>query len=398
MFFWGCCGFLQAAEIKLEKKRSGARVLLVDKKPFLIKGVAYHPIPPGKDYNYNFWKDLSSLEKDAALMQKAGFNAVRFYTHGESLEETKAVIRLLHEKYGIYTIMGNWLGFWNYPCPFYGNKEYQAKIKQEVLEVVQALKDEPGLLFWVLGNENNYSFSGKVNYWTCPEVDSIQEPCDQIQKRAQIYYGFVNDVTKAIKKIDPRHPVALGNGELVTLDSAAKYAPDVDALALIFYRGKSFGNIFKSIKKIFDKPVFISEMGCDAYNAFRNEEDQDVQAEFLLAQWSELYKNSVFFNAKEGNCIGGVVFEWIDEWWKHNPDDPSRWAYQDSQGGWSNGSYYHDIKAARNLNMNEEWFGIISWEKAGKEYKRVPRKAYYMLREFFLAPENFLNGGRSNGK
>ena len=60
-------------------------------------------------------------------------------------------------------------------------------------------------------------------------------------------------------------------------------------------------------------------------------------------------------------------------------------------GGWSNGSYYFDIKSPRNLNMHEEWFGIISYEKAEDgSFVKKPRKAYYALREFFKNPEEFL--------
>jgi hypothetical protein len=60
----------------------------------------------------------------------------------------------------------------------------------------------------------------------------------------------------------------------------------------------------------------------------------------------------------------------------------------DTGAGWSNGSYYFDIKAADNKNMNEEWFGIValSEEQEFGINKRIPRKAYYVLREFWKNP------------
>jgi len=380
----------ESARVAIKGTGDSGYKLFVDGKPFLVKGVVYHPVVPGKDYSYNFWADLNRVSKDAGLMKKAGFNTVRFYQPSEDLEQTKKVIEAFYQK-GIYTVMGSWLGFWNYPCPFYGNKSFQQKTKQEVLDMVEALKDEPGILIWDLGNENNYSFSGKVNAWNCPETDAIDNPSEKINKKAEIYYSFVNDLAKSIKGIDKKHPVALGNGELIALDSAQKYAPDVDLLALIFYRGKRFGNIFNSVRRIFDKPVLISEMGCDAYNAYRRKEDQDIQAEFLLSQWTDIYKNTSFYSSK-GNCLGGIIFEWSDEWWKHNEADSSHWGYHDTLGGWSNGSYYFDIKAPRNLNMNEEWFGLVSFEKSkdGKFIEK-PRKAYYLLKEFFSDPKEFLD-------
>jgi len=383
--------FAFSAEVKIIKTSQAGYRLLVDGKDFWVKGVVYSPIPPGENYLYNFWVDLDSIEKDAQLIKSAGFNTVRFYAPGDSLEETRKVIRLLYEKYGIYTIMGSWLGFWNYPCPFYGDEKFREKVKTEVLDMIRALKDEPGILMWVLGNENNYSFSGKINPWTSPEIEQIEEPAEKITKKAQVYYSLIEEITQAVKKIDPNHPVALGNGEKIALDIAAEYAPSVDALALIFYRGKSFGNIFNSIGSVFDRSILLSEMGCDSYNAFRNVEDQDIQAEFILSQWEEIYKNSVVSGNLKAKCLGGVIFEWIDEWWKHNPSDSTHLNYHDVAAGWSNGSYYFDIKAPRNMNMNEEWFGIVSWQKTPQGVKRAPKKVYYVLKDFFKNPSEYVS-------
>jgi hypothetical protein len=113
-----------------------------------------------------------------------------------------------------------------------------------------------------------------------------------------------------------------------------------------------------------------------------------MQAYFLEAQWREIYKNLAGEPDGAGNCLGGAIFEWNDEWWKHQDYDANGWFVQDTQSNWSNGSYYMDIKAARNMNMNEEWFGLVRLEKqeSGLD-KRVPRKAYYVIREFWKNPK-----------
>jgi beta-galactosidase/beta-glucuronidase len=149
-----CLPTVWATDIKIKSTSKGGYELLVNGEPFLVKGVVYHPIPPGNDHAYNFWLDLDEIDRDAKIMKKAGFNVVRFYTPSEDLEQTKKVVRKLHEN-GIYTVVGHWLGFWNYPCPFYGDKEFEARVKKEVLDMVEALKDEEGILMWILGNENN---------------------------------------------------------------------------------------------------------------------------------------------------------------------------------------------------------------------------------------------------
>ncbi|MCM8792593.1 MAG: glycosidase, partial [Candidatus Omnitrophica bacterium] len=150
-------------------------------------------------------------------------------------------------------------------------------------------KEEEGILFWVLGNENNYSFSGQINAWSNEEIDKESDPYKQRSMRAQIYYSFVNELAKEIKKIDFQHPVAMGNGELIGLEIANKFCFDIDIIGCIIYRGKTFGNLFNSLKKTFDRPLVLIEMGADAYDAFKNKEDQDMQALFLESQWHQIY-------------------------------------------------------------------------------------------------------------
>jgi len=363
--------------------------LIAGGKPYIIKGVCYNPVPAGQNFDFDWWSDKSKpWLADGELMRQMGVNTIRLYQSHEDLNEVRLVIRELYEKFGIRTVIGDWLGFWEYPCPFYGDKAFQDKVKKNVLEMVVALKDEPGVLFWVMGNENNYSCLGHVNPWSSDEID--KEPDAQKQKamRAKIYYSFVNDIAKEIHKIDPNHPVALGNGELVGLEFAKDYCPDIDIVACIIYRGKTFGNLFKSLKMTYDRPVFIAEFGADAYDVFAGKEDQNMQAFFLESQWRQIYANLYNNKSGEGNCIGGSVFEWADEWWKHNPSDSEAWKAHDTEGGWTNGSYYYDIKVEGGKNMNEEWFGIVALSEQMEQgtNKRIPRKAYYVIREFWKNP------------
>jgi hypothetical protein len=132
----------------------------------------------------------------------------------------------------------------------------------------------------------------------------------------------------------------------------------------------------------------MAEFGADAYDAYLKKEDQDMQAYFLESQWRQIYENLANNSKGQGNCIGGLMFEWTDEWWKHNQDFEENWKVHDTESHWSNGSYYFDIKAEGNKNMNEEWFGIVALSEE-KEFgldKRNPRKAYYVIREFWKNP------------
>jgi hypothetical protein len=377
-------------KVYIQKLPNDHYQLIVDKKPFIVKGVCYSPIPIGKNHQYDWWSDPNKpWMVDGKLMKKMGINTIRIYQVGENAQAVRQVIRDLYDNFGIRVILGHWLGFWEYPCPLYGTKEFHERIKNEVLDMVRLYKDEPGVLMWILGNENNYSCMNLVRPWSTDEIDKEPDPQKQKAMRSRLYYSFVNELAQEIHAVDSDHPVALGNGELIGLEFANEVCPDVDLVACIIYRGKTFGNLFKSLKATFDKPLLLSEFGADSYDAYLNREDENMQAFFLTSQWRQIYDNLANNKEGAGNCIGGVMFEWSDEWWKHNESDPSGWDKQDSESNWSNGSYYFDIKAKDNKNMNEEWFGIValsSEEESGLN-KRIPRKAYYMVSEFWKNPK-----------
>lgn len=393
-FFLASVALAEPSMIEIKTTPEKGYYLTVDNKPFLIKGVIYNPTPICKGYDYEFLSDTSKpWLVDGKLMQEAGINCVRIYSTGQDLGKVKEFIHDMYEKFGIYTIVSDWLGLWSYPGVNYADKEFQKNTKERMLKIVETLKDEKGLLMWVLGNENSYTFSGKICYWTSPEIDKIKDLREQIQKKAEIYYTFVNELALDIKKVDKNHPVALGNGEQSFLDIASKVSGNIDVLAIIAYRGKKFGNIFNQIKGYFDKPIFLSEFGADSFDAYTQKESQDTQAEYIISQWQDVYEHTVSDQNKEGNCIGGSLFEWNDEWWKHNEGYTPDWCIHNIEAGWSNGSYFFDIKAKDNgLNMNEEWFGIVSLADKDKDDKgtdvRIPKKSYYALKDFFTKIAN----------
>jgi hypothetical protein len=385
LLFVGCLPSDTPPTIK--KTEQGGYVLFVKGRPFLIKGVTYNPAPIGQGYDYDLFSDPDKpWLVDGKLMKKMGVNCIRVYSSGQDIEKLRSFVRQMYNKFGIYTIIGTWLGLWDYPGPNYANPEFREKVKTRFIEVVKALKDEPGVLIWVLGNENNYTCTGNISFWTSPEIEKIGDPAEKIRERARFYYSFVEELTQAIKEVDQRHLVALGNGEATLLDVASQECPSIDLLGLIVYRGKRFGHFFENVRREFDKPIFLSEFGADSYNAYTEQEDQNMQKTFLVSEWKDLYTNTVFSGNESGNCLGGVIFSWTDEWWKHNEGYPPAWDVHDTEAGWSNGSYYYDIKAPNNLNMNEEWFGLVAISKELNQAginKREPKEAYYALRKLW---------------
>lgn len=359
--------------------------LVVDDKPYIIKGMVYSPVPIGQNHMYDFWSDpLKPHMLDGKLMKEAGINTIRVYQPGKHVQSTKSTIRDLYSIFGISVAMGHWLGFWENPN--YADPLFRERVKKDVLDMVRTYKNEKGILLWILGNENNISFSygpQATNIWTTDEIEQLNDPFLKRQARAKFYYSFVNEVAKEIHKVDPNHPVVLANAELTDIDAAVDVTPDIDILGCSIYRGKTFGSFFREAQAKFKRPVLMTEFGCDRYNAYLDKEDQDNQADFVEAGIKEAWKNTYSGNGV-GNCIGCFVFEWTDEWWKFNESDSDRRNIHDTTPSWSNGAYYFDIKAPQNLNINEEWWGICSLEKREQGLdERIPSKAYFRLKEMW---------------
>lgn len=369
--------------VKVAKAKDGWH-LTVGGKPYFVKGVCYQYVPIGEAEQYDiFSDDRKPWISDGKLMKSMGVNTVRFYKPGKDVRSTKRVISDLYKRYGIKTALGHYLGFWDWPPPNYGDPAFREKIRSEIVEMVRAYKDEDGILFWILGNENNYSFDRGVRDWSTPEIDALGSPAKIREAKAHIYYKFMNELAKAIKEIDSDHPVVMGNGELVSIYIAKEECPDVDILGGIIYQGKSFGTYFERLKRNFGKPNVFIEFGSDSFDAVWQQESQDWQAFFLKLQWSEIVKNRAGGDG-EGNSLGGFVFEWSDEWWKHNPEYVPGRKIHDTVAAWTNTAYYFDAKAGNNIN--EEWWGTVSLDSRhmqnGME-RRVPRKAFYILQSLW---------------
>ncbi len=394
LFFLSCCLAVSFAfakpirKISEIKKTKKGFVLYVYGRPFILRGVVYQPIPVGKNWEYDIFAHKEVIDVDAPLIKALGANVVRFYQPGRDIKKTKEFIHYLYKKYGLYTIMGHWLGFWDNPN--YANPAFREYVKQSVLDMVKALKDEPGIIMWVLGNENNFSFGPEhVNPWVTKDLLKIRDPAKRRERQAEIYYSFVDQLAKEIKKIDGRRLVALGNGGWRGLKVAGRVCKYIDIFGLTLFTGRTFGHIWRDMARYSpDKPFFVMEFGADSFDALKRQEDQNIQAEYIKYLWEEIEKN-LALGVGRGNVVGGIVFEWTDEWWKSDKFDPKSWFRHDKKGDWSCGGYYHDIAAENNMNMNEEWWGLVALSrkidpKTGLN-RRKPKKAYYVLQRLWTA-------------
>ena len=141
-------------------------------------------------------------------------------------------------------------------------------MKSSIRKRVGEHKDEPYLLMWMLGNENDVpgneanSTKTNTNAWKYP----------------QEYAEFLNEICLMIKQMDPNHPVGVCNATTRLLDYYKKFAPEIDVLGFNQYTGPyGFGVLWNKVSTEFDRPVLITEFGCDSYHSKRESEDERAE-------------------------------------------------------------------------------------------------------------------------
>lgn len=419
---------LQAQIIPYQYVRAQNRQLLVDfdqdgsYRPYLIKGAGYSPTPIGRyngDWGYsgagdprpdNFFDDPAILNRDFASLQAMNVNTLRLWK-GNNTQVTLAdaqnpsslwyqrwndIGRFTNymttqtldvaDQYGLKVIAGfemPWPG--EFSCPDGATQSQYARwvdytnpvTRDDLLSrfeaYVRQFKDHPAILFWAIGNENNYGFDNRT-----------AEGLAQIQA----FYSLVRELGQRARQVEGSyyHPVAVVNGDLGyigqmqygTTDTAL---PEIDIWGVNVYRSGSFGNLFADFQALSQKGLWISEYGVDAWHTTNiaspqnGYEDQSTQSTLGGQLWDETA--AAFRN---GQAMGGTIMEYSDEWWKpyewlcEIDEDPNTTANGSGGCNLTHNFYGHgprDESCPRDGTtdwtpgspdsfLNEEWWGVMA--------------------------------------
>ncbi|MGA1308287.1 MAG: hypothetical protein ACO30M_10410, partial [Candidatus Kapaibacteriota bacterium] len=231
--------------------------ILVNGKDFFIKGMNWDYFPTGTNYSYSLWNQSdatikAALDYEMGLLKHMGVNTIRQYTGIPA-----KWITYIYKEHGIFTILNHTFGRYGLtvnnawiPNIDYGASDIQAILLREVTDMVKEYQNTPGLLLFLLGNENNYGL-----FWRGAETENIPMEDRESTKAAVHMYKLFNTAVVEMKKIDAKHPVAICNGDLLFLDIIAKECPDIDILGINVYRGISFDHLFERLKKEYGKPM-----------------------------------------------------------------------------------------------------------------------------------------------
>ena len=332
--------------------------LLVNGKDFMVIGMNWDYFPIGSNYTYSLWTQpdnfiREALDREMGLLKIMGVNVIRVYNGIQP-----KWIEYIYKNYGIYTVLNHSFGRYGVTIDgiYVQNTDYadpktREQLLKEVNDLVIEFKDVPGLLMWLLGNENNYGL-----FWGGAETEDIPVGETLESVRARHMYKLFNEGVLEIKKFDTNHPVAICNGDLLFIDIIAEEVTDMDVIGVNAYRGVSFTDLFDKVKEKLNVPLMFTEFGSDAFNAVEMREDQLMQTKYLLGNWKEIFEHA-YGKGKTGISVGGMTFQFSDGWWKYLQE--SNLSVQDIHASWSNGGYSEDYIEGEN-NMNEEWFGICA--------------------------------------
>lgn len=294
------------------------RRVLVDGKTIHLKGVNWNPVTKGgvhpRDIDF-----AGNVKRDSVLMQEAGINVLRTY---EAIVDTNVLdVLWAHGVQVINTVYNN-----------------AGEPLGAITRKVNAVKHHPAILMWAIGNEWNYN--------RCYSEMSFESCLTRVR-----------DAARQVKLLDMTHPVASVYGELAPFDVIERM-PEIDVWGTNYYGGATFSDLFDRWSARAFKPLFIGEFGADAFDTKAGMENEEAQAYATASLTYEINSRSVVW--EDGVCLGGMIFELADEWWKDGGGSPMT----QEKGGIAPGAGPYPDSV-----FNEEWWGLTRID-------RSPRKAY----------------------
>jgi len=388
--------------------------------PFYIKGVGYQPTPIGRhprDWGYsqddprsrinNIFDDPAILNRDFSKLQKMNANTIRIWkgndttnsqgrypdklTNSNTTGNPNKIQNTVDiaDKYGLKVIAGFWVNGVNFDKnnnirseDDEGNYISREQIINNFVSYVNTFKNDRAILFWAIGNENNY--------------DRIKGHL-MSHKQLRAWYSLVNDMAQAAHDAEGAgfHPVSVINLEVdhigdINYGATDKQLPALDIWGINAYRGKSFYTLFNEYHNRSKKPLWMAEFGIDAWHVNNIDkpedgyEDQDTQSQWAGVLWDEIVQHMPV-------TIGGAEMEYSDEWWKSsegcvNPhlSHQERVKLLTSCNGIHNYLGYKD-GGFPSRYVSKEWFGIMSIAQNLKDPKGPDlvkeRKVYFNLQK-----------------
>jgi exo-beta-1,3-glucanase (GH17 family) len=252
--------------------------LQVNGAAYRLKGLTYGPPQAAAD---GYMRDLHNM----------GVNTIRIW--GVDDANTPTLLDRAAQQ-GIKVVVGHWL---NQGADYVNDTAYMNSVKTEVVNRVNALKNNPGVLMWDVGNE---------------VILTMQDhglSATEVEARRIGYAKFVNQLAQAIHAADPNHPVTSTDAYTGAWPYYKQYAPDLDLLAVNSYG--AIGNVYNDwVSGGYTKPYIVTEGGPAGEWEVPNDVN-GVPTEPTDVQKRDGYTSSVnAINAHPGVSLGVTEFHY----------------------------------------------------------------------------------------
>lgn len=231
-------------------------------------------------------KGAGMVVDDIERFAAHGGNSIRTWSTMSRGQDTRALLDTAHA-HGVTVALG--LSMQPERRGFnYDDTEAVAEQLEILRGEVLKYRDHPAVLFWVIGNELNHSY-------TNPGV-----------------YDAVNGVAEMIHELDPNHP---------TTTTTSGFKPKVNAEirarapALDFFSFQMYGSIFALRERLarsgFDEPFAVTEWGAIGYWEM-DTTDWGVPFETTSSEKADTFLRAYrdVLQPLEGQLIGSYVFFW----------------------------------------------------------------------------------------
>lgn len=231
----------------------------------LIAMSSLHATPPLKDYSFirgvcypaGWSADQKIVERDLGYAKKLRINSTRIWLNLNRYSQDPAGYL---DKLRAYVRTAYSMGISTMPILFNGNgldpntlkPDFHERGDKYVKAVIDAIKNEPGLLMWDIMNEP-----------TCNDY-YLESPAEEKPKREAEIDAFVRYYCSYVKKNDPTNAITVGHmlpkdvkigADLVDVISFHDYLETDKRIEASYVLAETFG-------KQYNKPLINSELGC----------------------------------------------------------------------------------------------------------------------------------------
>jgi hypothetical protein len=303
------------AESALVRAGDGHYDLLVDGKPFYVRGVAFNPAHDWRDGHRPLTR--RELEKDLPQVKAMGANTLRRYGVGW-YDRNILNLAAEHQLKVLY-------GFWfEHHVDYVRDEDKLASYERMVERTVVEYRRHPSLLGWTLGNE---TWGLLKHHYGQPYLTYVR----------QAHVAFVERLARRIRELDPQHPVFVVHEHSDQLAGAlldfSRGAPSVDVTGVNSYYEPQISELAAVLKRFDrDRPYLVSEFGPDGYwhADFTARGSRGELVEPSAADKARYYQDrwQRHVEAHRGLNVGGVAYCWRDRY----EATPTWFGLTDSEG------------------------------------------------------------------